>query len=96
MGRKTYAHANSAVIAAADNPLNHRYSIVVVAGLSAEATVHAAPLVMRRAEATGAEVIVIPNQGKPQYLVVPPRDLVIEFTSPSIQARSPSAAALTK
>jgi len=35
---KTYAHADSAVIAAADNPLNSRYSAVIYAGLGAHAT----------------------------------------------------------
>ena len=33
-----YAHPDSAVVVAADNPLNRRYSLVVYAGLSAEAT----------------------------------------------------------
>ncbi|HZT83395.1 MAG TPA: C45 family autoproteolytic acyltransferase/hydrolase, partial [Gemmataceae bacterium] len=35
VGRDTYAHMNSAVVFAADNPLNPRYSAVVIAGLSA-------------------------------------------------------------
>ncbi len=37
-GGKTYANPGSAVICAADNPLNPRYSLVVVAGLCAEST----------------------------------------------------------
>ncbi|HKI31249.1 MAG TPA: C45 family autoproteolytic acyltransferase/hydrolase [Gemmataceae bacterium] len=36
--KDTYAHAGSAVVAAGENPLNPRYSVVVYAGLSAEAT----------------------------------------------------------
>ena len=40
---ETYAHANSAVIVAAENPLNVRYSIVVAAGLSAASTLRTAP-----------------------------------------------------
>jgi hypothetical protein len=35
---ETYAHAGTAVIAAGSNPLNPRYSVVVYAGLGAEAT----------------------------------------------------------
>jgi hypothetical protein len=35
---ETYAHAGSAVIVAGSNPLNPRYSVVVFAGLGAEAT----------------------------------------------------------
>jgi hypothetical protein len=35
---ETYAHPGSAVLAAGSNPLNPRYSVVVYAGLSAEAT----------------------------------------------------------
>jgi hypothetical protein len=35
---ETYAHPGSAVVAAASNPLNPRYSVVAYAGLSAEAT----------------------------------------------------------
>ena len=37
---KTYAHAGSAVVAAGGNPLNPRYSVVIYAGLGAEATWH--------------------------------------------------------
>ena len=35
---ETYAHPDSAVIAAGDNPLNSRYSVVIYAGLGAQAT----------------------------------------------------------
>jgi hypothetical protein len=35
---ETYAHPGSAVIAAGENPLNSRYSVVIYAGLGAEAT----------------------------------------------------------
>jgi hypothetical protein len=36
--KETYAHPGSAVVAAGENPLNPRYSVVVFAGLGAEAT----------------------------------------------------------
>jgi hypothetical protein len=35
---QTYAHSGSAVVTAGDNPLNSRYSVVIYAGLGAEAT----------------------------------------------------------
>ena len=35
---ETYAHPGSAVIAAGENPMNSRYSVVIYAGLGAEAT----------------------------------------------------------
>jgi hypothetical protein len=73
---QAYAHAGSAVIAAAENPLDPRYSLVVVAGLSAEATVHAPPSLLGRGT---AEVVVLPHGGKPRSLVVPAPELVQEF-----------------
>jgi hypothetical protein len=55
-----YAHAASAVIAAAANPANPRYSVVVVAGLGADSTWRAAPKLPSLA---AAEVVVLPNGG---------------------------------
>src|SRR5262249_52737969 len=40
---EAYAHADSAVIAAAENPLNRRYSLVVVAGLGPASVLRTAP-----------------------------------------------------
>jgi hypothetical protein len=74
---EVYAHPGSAVLAAAENPLNKRYSLVVVAGLGAASTLRAAPylgLRVRRA----AEVVVVPHDGPARSLVVPARDLVAE------------------
>jgi hypothetical protein len=76
-----YAHMNTAVVAAAANPLNPRYSVTVVAGLSAAATLRAAPAFLRDRRGGGgaAEVLVIPNEGRPRSLVVPPAELVAEL-----------------
>lgn len=76
VGQDDYAHADSAVIAAADNPLNKRYSVVVIAGLSAAATRLAPEQLMRQ---RAAEVVVLPHGGKAKPLVLPARDLVYEF-----------------
>jgi hypothetical protein len=74
---KTYAHAGSAVVAAADNPLNKRYSTVVIAGLSAEATFHAPTLFMEKEHT--AQVLVLPHGGTAQPLVLPGRNMVVEL-----------------
>lgn len=80
---ETYAHAGSAVIAAGENPRNPRYSLVVLAGLSAESTFHTPTALLKSAHAA-AEVLVLPNKGKPQSLVVPARELVREFEQATI------------
>src|SRR5262249_8198190 len=76
---EAYAHAGSAVIAAAENPLDRRFSLVVYAGLSAEATSHAAPMVLKRGQAA-AEVLVLPHEGRPRALVIPAKELVRELS----------------
>src|SRR5262249_29786487 len=43
-----YAHPDSGVIAAAENPTNKRYSMVVLAGLGAASTLRIAPLIVGR------------------------------------------------
>jgi hypothetical protein len=63
----TYAHAGSAVIAAAANPENPRYSMVAIAGLEANSTWTAAPKLPRLPI---AEVVVLPNGGSAKPLVV--------------------------
>jgi hypothetical protein len=69
---ETYAHADSAVIAAAENPLNRRYSVVVTAGLSAAATLRTAPQLARGGMT--AEVVVYPHGAAAKGLVVPVKD----------------------
>jgi hypothetical protein len=66
---EAYAHAESGVIAAAENPLNARYSVVIAAGLNAASTLRTAPRLggMRRS----AEVVILRKEGMPRYLVVP-------------------------
>lgn len=73
-----YAHAGSGVIAAAENPLNKRYSLVVLAGLGAEATTQL-PAVLMKKDQSSAEVLIVPSGGKVKALVIPPKELVFEF-----------------
>jgi hypothetical protein len=73
---KTYAHEGSAVVAAAENPLNPRYSVVALAGLSAEATWHTPRQLLRMGR---GEVLLLPHGMPAQALVLPARDLVVGF-----------------
>jgi hypothetical protein len=64
---ETYAHASSAVVAAAPNPENPRYSAVVVAGLGAYSTWVTAPQLPKLPV---AEMVVLPNGGKAKPLAL--------------------------
>jgi hypothetical protein len=75
---KTYANAGSAVVAAAENPLNKAYSLVVLAGLNAESTWNT-PAAFLRQGRRAAEVLVLPSGGTGHALVVPARELVREL-----------------
>ena len=59
MRNETYAHADSAVVAAGRNQLNDRYSIVVYAGLGARATRQCVENLPARG-AESAEVLLMP------------------------------------
>ena len=72
---EAYAHADSAVLAAAENPLNRRYSVVVIAGLGAAATLRAAPLLMD-GSLEEAEVVVLQHDKAAKSLATPARDLI--------------------
>jgi hypothetical protein len=64
---ETYAHAGSAVIAAAENPLNPRCSVVAAVGLGAASTLRTAPQLARGG--ASAEVIVQVSGAAPRGLV---------------------------
>lgn len=64
----TFAHPRSAVIFASDNPTNRRFSMVVIAGLDAFATLRAAPYLMEKIR-QDAEVVVLPHREKPRFLL---------------------------
>jgi hypothetical protein len=65
---EAYANAESGVIAAAENPLNKRYSVVVAAGLNAASTLRTVPRLARFNQS--AEVVVFPKNGMPRNLVM--------------------------
>jgi hypothetical protein len=55
-----YAHPDSGVLVAAENPANKRYALVVVTGLGAESTRRTAPLLASR-HLRHAQVVVLPH-----------------------------------
>jgi hypothetical protein len=66
VGAEDFAHAGTAVVAAGTNPLDRARSVVLVAGLSAEATYRLA----EKATFPAAEVSVYPAGGPARHLVV--------------------------
>jgi hypothetical protein len=72
---EAYAHANSGVAVAGENPLNGRYSLVAIAGMSPESTLRNAPQILHRGMA-GAQVLIFPNKARAKSVVVPPAELV--------------------
>jgi hypothetical protein len=85
--QETYAHPGSAVVVASENPSNPRFSLVVLAGLSAESTLQAPTGLMWRSRSAG-EVLILPKKGNPRSLVLPAKELVKEL--------EPAAADATK
>jgi hypothetical protein len=82
----TYGHPGSAVVAAAANPANRRYSVVVLAGLSAESTRQTAAKLLQRGQPAG-DVCLLPAGGKPRMSVLPAPGLVWEESHAEGKAR---------
>jgi hypothetical protein len=75
---EAYAHPDSVVIAAAENPLNRKYSMIVIAGLSGLATFRAVPP-FEDGSLTYAEVVVLAHLQEERAIVVPPKELIREL-----------------
>jgi hypothetical protein len=71
VGGEAYAHQGSAVVVAAENPLNKRFSLVVLAGLNGSSTLRTATKFMDQHQ--NAEAIVYPNGAAPRSLVIAPQ-----------------------
>ena len=65
------------MIAVGTNPLNPRYAVTMVAGLSALATYRTVSKVGY--DDFGVEVKVLPHGGRAKKLVVPPPELIYDF-----------------
>jgi hypothetical protein len=69
-----YSHPETAVIAAGENPLNPRYSVVVIAGLSSLATFQVAPQ-FEEETLSYAPVVILPRGGEEDAFVAPLKEL---------------------
>jgi hypothetical protein len=70
-----YGHPESAVIVAVENPLNRRYSLVTIAGLSALSTLNAVS--QFEGETLGyAPVVVLPYNQEELDFVAAPKEFV--------------------
>ncbi len=67
---KGYAHADTALLVAAENPLAKRYSVVVIAGLSAASTCSAVSPFSDRGGLPAGEVVILRRGKTTQALVV--------------------------
>jgi hypothetical protein len=70
---KAYAHASTALLVAAESPLDRRCSVVVVAGLGAAST-HAAAARFSDRGLPAGEVVILRRGKTPHALVVPAKD----------------------
>jgi hypothetical protein len=77
VGQEVYAHPESGVLVAAENPTNRRFSMVVITGLDAASTLRTAPRIA--AEKTlPAEVMILPHGAGARLHVLPAKELVCE------------------
>jgi len=74
---EVYAHPESAVILALENPLNRRYAAVVIAGLGSLATLRTVSRFGEKA-LTAAEAVVLPYSQDEFGLVLTPKELTRE------------------
>jgi hypothetical protein len=74
----TYAHSRSAVIMTVDNPMNPRYSLVVLAGLSADSTWNVPEALFGNGQRP-AQVVIVANGDSPRSFIAPASELVLEL-----------------
>ncbi len=75
---QVYAHPESAVIMAIENPFNQRYSVVTVAGLSGLSTLNAVSL-FEGETLSYAQTVVLPHNMEEQDIVSVPKDLALKL-----------------
>ncbi len=68
LGKQTYAHPNSAIVVTGDNPLNKRYSLVEIAGLSALSTLTASQS-LSTGDFWNAPIVLLANQHSEQDFI---------------------------
>jgi hypothetical protein len=75
VGKDVYAHWRTGVVAAAENPLNSRFAVIALCGLSADAALGLPAELMAKIENNG-DVLLLPHDGKRTTIAMPARDLV--------------------
>ena len=65
-------------MAAAENPLNSRYALVALSGLSADATLGLPAEFVAKIE-SNCDLLLLPHDGKRTPVVMPAKDLVREL-----------------
>jgi hypothetical protein len=84
VAKDTYAHADSAVVVAAANPMNPRFSVVLVAGMGPAATLKTAPKLSGWG-ARSAEVVVYAQGTEPIGVLVPTKKSAAEEKKPVVK-----------
>jgi hypothetical protein len=74
---EVYAHPDSGLLVAAESPLNKRFSMVVLTGLSAASTLRTVPVFAER-KTRPAEVMILPHGSGTRLLVLPAKELVCD------------------
>jgi Phospholipase B len=80
VGSESFAHEGTAIVAAGTNPLSPRYSVVLLAGLSADATYRTA----KSGQFPLAEVSLYFQDGGARHLAVTPRHHAVSSPSPPL------------
>jgi len=73
-----YAHPESAVVCAAVNPLNPRFSAVCIAGLSALGTLSVVPS-FEEESLPYAQVVLLPHEKEPVALTLPSPEMILKI-----------------
>jgi hypothetical protein len=79
VGQDVYAHWRTGVVAAAENPLNARFTIVALSGLSADATLGLPAELTAKIE-NNCDLLLLPHDGKRTPIAVPAKDLVRDLS----------------
>jgi hypothetical protein len=79
VGNDVYAHWRTGVVAAAENPLNARFAIVALCGLSADATLGLPSELMANTQ-NNCDLLLLPHDGKRTTLVMPAKELLRDLT----------------
>ncbi|MEI6537289.1 MAG: hypothetical protein WCN98_18245, partial [Verrucomicrobiaceae bacterium] len=80
ISRKVYAHAETSFIGAAENPLNPRYSMVLLAGLNSQGTFNGASGLLDDAGDGAQAAVMMRGSGELTLITVTPVELVRDLT----------------